>query len=217
MLPRIEVTQKLLFTCELLLPSRINVENFKKWLSAGRATEVCFSEVLKNSEKFWSVHFCTEDESLVIKLQARCRQLALDTLKERDDKIAKLSHKITTLDEQIQASQNAESLHSKRMALLQDEITRLRPEVSKLKEIESQYKSLGRTYRIQNKKLALLEKQVGSSNAEHSGNSNAQAGNTNISERITAHIPVDIWPVNVCIICGKASMPGQGICLGCAR
>jgi len=154
---------------------------------------------------------------LVIKLQARCRQLALDTLKERDDKIAKLSQKITTLDEQIQASQNAESLHSKGMALLQDEIPRLRREVSKLQEIESQYKSLGRTYRIQNNKLALLEEQVGSSNAGNSRNSNAQAGNTDMSEKLTARIPMDSWPVDVCIICGKAAMPGQGICLGCSR
>lgn len=207
MLPWIEVSQKLSFTCELLLPNSISADNLKKWLSAGGAIEISFSEVLENSEKFWVVRFCTEDEVLVKKLQARCRELALDNLKQRDEKATQLTQKLRALNKQAQTLQSAESSQAKYIESLQDELQKLRWEVSKLQEIENQYKSLGRTYRIQSEKLSLLEKQV-----SHSEGLNTQPQAVKTAEKIAPRIPVD-----VCIVCGKAAMPAQGICLDCSR
>lgn len=195
MLPWIKVSQKLLFTCELLLPSSINVENLKKWLSAGKATEVSFSEVLENSEKFWLVYFCSEDEMLVRKLQARCRELALETPKQRDEKAGKITQKMKALSKKVQALKDAEASQSQHIEFLQSEIRNLRLEISKLQEVESQYRSLSTTYRIQSEKSSIAQSEV-----------------LNVAAKTTPRISVD-----VCIVCGKTAMPAQGICLDCSR
>ncbi len=209
MLPRIEIYQKTVFTCELLLPISINIENLKKWLTAGKAIEISFSEMLEGSEKFWTVRFCTEDEILVRKLQVRCKELALDTLKQKEEKTTKLGQKIKKLDKQLQASQDTESSQAKFIGLLQDEIQKMRWEISRLQEIESQHKSLSKTFRIQSDRLTLLEKQASRSEINQA-KTELQSNNT--VQRVATRIPVD-----VCIVCGKTAMPSQGICLDCSR
>ena len=106
MLPWIEVEKKSVFSCNLLLLDNVDVEKLYAWLIAKQVTELSFSEAIEGTEKFWVVYFCTEDEQLVIKLQARFKSMALDSLKQKEQNVEKSIQEIESLKGLLQASQS---------------------------------------------------------------------------------------------------------------
>lgn len=209
--PQLKVSTKSVFVCELLVTASMDAHKICNWLRANQAREINFFEKNIDNEIFWAINFCTDNERLVTQLQDRCREKAQENLQQKDQRIEELVRKVEELREKSEDLQIKLANQDTAITSLQSERERLKSENDTLERLESDYHSLQRVYQNKNSKLVEIERELKELQAK-----NPKFRSQNNQSREVLSSRLHVW-ADVCLVCGKQSMPGQGICLDCSR
>ncbi|MDY7016582.1 MAG: hypothetical protein SVX43_23905 [Cyanobacteriota bacterium] len=203
-LPHIDISTKSVFVCKLWVAENVDVEKICNWLRKHQAREISFSEDCSSDGKLWIVNFCTENEQLVTQLQNRCREKVSEYLKQKEKRIDELTRQVKQLHQNFHSLQLQLEAKNRHLTFLTVERQRIGTENIKLKQLESDHNTLRKAYQTQHSKLAELENTLKQLQSQKAESSEALNSKQNLQ-------------VEVCRFCGKPAMPGQEICLNCAR
>lgn len=216
MVPWIKVLKTSVFVCELTIPANLNADKICDWLRSYNVNNLSFSEINDNNCKFWVINFDTENESLVLQLQARCKEKVYETLKDKEKQIQELNQQFNDLQQRL--GKIYLKVSDKEEIIKYLELKHERKN-SNLKQLKSLYKDLHQRYLDKSVKLDSYEKelkqlriQIVELKNKESKQKKAQFSENNNQPSFSEQIPIE-----VCMYCGRSAMPGQGICLECSK
>lgn len=216
MFPWIKVLKTSVFICELTIPANLNADKICNWLRSYNVNNLNFSEVNDKNYKFWVINFDTENESLVLQLQARCKEKVYEILEDKEKQIQELNQQFNDLQQRLgkiylKVSDKEETIKSLGL--------RYERKSSNLKQLKSLYKDLHQRYLDKSAKLDSYEKelkqlriQIVELKNKESKQKKAQFLENNNQQSFSEQIPIE-----ACMYCGRSAMPGQGICLECSK
>ncbi|MBM0740639.1 hypothetical protein JOY44_03235 [Phormidium sp. CLA17] len=198
----------------------MDVDKTCDWLRSNHVWEITSSQKDLNYEALWAINFCTDNEQLVSNLQKRCSDLhnkykekTDEALKQKDKRIEHLINQLDGLHQKFGDLQSKLVKQSSAIVGLEDEKKRLMRENASLGQLKSDNQSLKRAYQNKNSDLIEVRKDL-KRLRQRSTSFTDETEIVDEKEAINSRVYI---PLDVCIVCGKPAMLGQGQCLDCAR
>ena len=219
-LPQLTVTTKSVFVCELIFVPAIDVDKICNWLRSNHVWEITSSQKDLNHEALWAINFCTDNEQLVSNLQKRCsdlhnncREKTDEALKQKDKRIEHLINQLDGLRQELEVLQSKVLNQSSAIVTLEDEQKKLRHKNAVLGQLESKNQYLREAYRDKCSDLIEIRKDL-KRLRQRNTSSTDEIEIVDDREAINPRVYI---PLDVCVVCGKPAMLGQGQCLDCSR
>ncbi|MBE9115479.1 hypothetical protein IQ249_06155 [Lusitaniella coriacea LEGE 07157] len=187
MFPWIEVLKKV-FVCELIIPENLNRERICTWLRSNHAGNVsCYYKNI-NNQRAWIIQFSTEDEKLIRRLQDRCKEKAFDSLKNKGIENQNLKKSVKDFRETVKG--------------LRESIKKLEDDNNRLRGIEYDRQILLKKYQLSDEKNSRIIKELNMLKYQKDREELPRKELTHSSD--------------ICMLCGKPAIPGEGICRSCS-